>query len=320
MSTRRQLIPSFILFLALFCVVNKMPAQIPIGTFRDHLPYNGFHSIAVTPTSVYAATTSSLMCYTKSDESLSTISKVEGLSEAEISIIYYEPAHDYVVVAYQNADLDFIKDGKLANVSDIKNKSITGSKSVNSFFSHDNLLYVVCAFGIVSIDLNTLLVHDTWYTQTGNQRCVVNQMTIFDNDFYLVTDNGIYRSNVDNPALADFDSWQHIDEMGNTNFTIIQPFNNKIYAVKKGVSVDTLMVCNQQVWQYNDSISPMPIRSLAATDNELLLSSWNNIQVFDAQENMVYYSSWEHPFDWNDARDAKLDGTTIWIADNKNGL
>lgn len=310
-----------LLFILIINCISVSYAQIPIGSFQDHLPYNGFQSIAVTPERVYAASNYSLLFYDKNDASLNTLSKVEGLSETLISTIFYEPNSGYLVVAYQNANLDFIKNNQLKNVADIKNKTITGDKTINNFLSHNDLLYVVCSFGIVTVDLKTLLIRDTWYTQNGNLRYEVNEMAVFENSFYLATDKGVFYSDCGNPALADFSTWQHVPELGNSKFTIIQPFNNKLYLVKNGLQEqDTVITFHNNSWEYNTQIHPQMIRSLNVSDNELLLGAWSYIEIYDTAENSIYYASWEEQRLWHDARDAHFDGQTIWVADNNNGL
>jgi hypothetical protein len=92
-----------LLFLCIL-LLSYAKAQIPVGTFRDHLPYHNFKSIAVAPDVVYAAGESSILCLHKSDNSMTTWSKIEGLSEASISTIYYMEENNTLIVAYTNAN------------------------------------------------------------------------------------------------------------------------------------------------------------------------------------------------------------------------
>ena len=47
----------FLLIIAMVLQVFSLPlvAQIPVGTFRDHLSFYGCKSVAVTPDYIYAA-------------------------------------------------------------------------------------------------------------------------------------------------------------------------------------------------------------------------------------------------------------------------
>ena len=95
-------------------------AQIPVGTFRDHLSFYSCKSVAVTPEYVYAACNSGLLYVDKSDNSTGTFSKVDGLSGTALTRIHYDAASQYLVVAYDDGNLDFIRDDRITNVSDIK--------------------------------------------------------------------------------------------------------------------------------------------------------------------------------------------------------
>ena len=80
-----------------------------MGTFREHLPYDNFKSVAVAPDAVYAAGETSILRFNKQDKSLSTWSKIDGLSDVGISKLYYLNEKNTLIIAYQNANLDFVR-------------------------------------------------------------------------------------------------------------------------------------------------------------------------------------------------------------------
>ena len=77
-----------LLFSILFLVAG-MSAQIPVGTFRDHLAYNSFHKVAAADDYIYAAGENCIM-YCERKQLLSGVreglkwSKCNGLSDVEI--------------------------------------------------------------------------------------------------------------------------------------------------------------------------------------------------------------------------------------------
>ena len=124
-----------IFFLILILLSNSLLAQIPIGSFRAHLPFYGFNSVAVAPDVIYASNESGVMYYDKTDGSKGFWTKVEGLSETRLSCIFYEKNSHLLVIGYQSGNLDFISDdGKIRNLSDIKNKPMTGSKKILNIY------------------------------------------------------------------------------------------------------------------------------------------------------------------------------------------
>lgn len=295
-------------------------AQIPIGTFRSHLSYYGTHSIAVSQDIVYAAAESGLVYYDKNEQKLESWSKVEGLSESDIDHLFYDEKSDYLIIAYKSANLDFVRDGRLTNVPDIKDKALTGEKTVNNFYVHDGLLYLACSFGIVTIDLSTLLIRDTWYTQTGQTRSGVNSLQIFQNQFFITTNNGIYHTPVNQNSIADFSSWQKFAELEAGDYPFSCVFNNKLYAVRHiDENTDTLLCYEQGSWHVADC--PItPIRSLKASDDELMVASWNFVQTFNQNGADSCFVMSDDTYNWADVQDAAFDGKIIWIADAHNGL
>lgn len=305
--------------LLLTCIFGAT-AQIPVGSFRTHLSFYGAHSIAVAPDAVYAACENGVIYYDKQDEKEGGWSKVDGLSESSVTQVYYEPNSRYLVVAYDNANIDFIRDGKLTNLPDIKNKVMTGSKEINDILYQDGLLYLSCSFGIVSIDLEQILVRDTWYSQTGETRREVNTMQIYDGEYYLFTNHGIYHTPVDNPAAADFSMWQFTSEMGNNVFHRACIFNGKLYAAMHiDDDRDSLLMYDGSQWR-SAGIHISPIQALACSDEELLVGSWNFVQTYNADGDESYFVMSDDRYSWPNVQDAAFDGSTIWIADDNNGL
>ena len=305
--------------LALQVFLMPLVAQIPVGTFRDHLSFYGCKSVAATPDYVYAACNSGLMYVDKTDNGFGTFSKVDGLSGTTVTRIHYDAPSRYLAVAYDDGNLDFIRDDHIYNLQDIKEKSITSSKKVNGFLSYNGLLYIAYPFGIVSVDMETLLIRDTWYTRWGNTHIKVNSLQIFDNKFIINTDAGIYVTPVTNPAIADFNTWQKEEEMGEGPFTTSCLFNGRIYVVKGGESSDTLYYKNENGWHLSD-IQEEDIRAINANDSTLVICSWAFIKNYDKNEHIICETWWEGTYLWQNGLDIAMEDKMVWIADGNNGL
>ncbi|MBR0077510.1 MAG: hypothetical protein IJP72_03820 [Bacteroidales bacterium] len=300
-------------------LLSPIVAQIPVGTFRDHLSFYGCKSVAVTPEYIYAACNSGLLYIDKSDNGRGSFSKVDGLSGTTIARIHYDSTSRYLVVAYEDGNLDFIRDDRIYNLHDIKDKSITSSKKANGFLSYNGLLYITYPFGIVSVDMATLFIRDTWYTRLGDTHIKINSLQVFNNEFVINTDNGIYLTSVQNPAIADFNTWQKDDLMGNGIFTTSCTFKERIYVVKSGENGDTLYFRDENGWHLSN-IQENDIRAIAANDSILAICSWAFIKSFDESEQPLCDLWWDSFYLWQNGRDIAIDDNTIWVADNNNGL
>ncbi len=68
----------------------------------------------------------------KADELIERFTKINGLSDIEISDIRYSSELETVVVAYTNTNIDLFKGNYIINIPDIKRKPILGNKVINS--------------------------------------------------------------------------------------------------------------------------------------------------------------------------------------------
>lgn len=305
--------------LVLQVLLSPLVAQIPVGTFRDHLSFYSCKSVAVTPEYVYAASNSGLLYVDKNSNGSGTFSKVDGLSGTSVARIHYDTASRYLAVAYDDGNLDFIRDDRITNVSDIKDKSITSSKKVNGFLSYNGLLFLAYPFGIVSVDMETLLIRDTWYTRIGDSHVKVNSLQILNGEFVISTDEGIYVTAVNNPAIADFSTWQKVSEFGNRTFTTSCVYRERVYVVHQGADGDTLYYKDDDGWHLSN-IQKNDFRAFDSDDSLLVICGWGFIEAFDQDENLVYEMWWQPEYQWQNGKDIAVDGSIIWVADANNGL
>src|SRR4030042_3859341 len=188
-------------------------AQIPNGAWRDHLPYNSAKRIAEIDGKIFCATTGGLFSYNTHDNSIQRYSKVNGLSDIDISTIGYAGEAKTLVVAYMNGNLDFIRNDTIFNLPDIKIKTITGNKSINNIFFDKTYAYLACDFGVVLVDLNRIVIKDTYSFGPAGSKIKVNDITSDGGFLYTATENGIYKAEINNPNLVDFNAWGHISTL-----------------------------------------------------------------------------------------------------------
>lgn len=295
-------------------------AQMAVGSWRTHLSYYGAHSVVAAPDYVYAASDNAVIFYDRNSHDVDTWSKVEGLTSTGINHIFYDQDSRYLIVIYNDANLDFIRDGKLTNVPDIKNKAMTGEKRINSATSHNGLIYLACSFGVVTIDPSTLLILDTWYTQLGASKCNTNSIQIFNNQYFITTSEGIFKTAVNSNSIADFSTWQRVTEMPTGEYSESCIFHEQLYVTRHfDDDHDTLYIYDGNSWR-KSSIDLCPIRALDAHGDTLLVATWSFGQLYDTSETMIGYYGSDSEYDWQNIRDACFDGHSIWYADAHNGL
>ena len=73
----------------LFIFKTTFSQGVPIGEWRDHLPYNKVIEVVEADNRIYAATPYCLFYFDKSDNSVHRFTKVTGLSDVNITATHY---------------------------------------------------------------------------------------------------------------------------------------------------------------------------------------------------------------------------------------
>lgn len=321
---------SFALIFCLFLMLVTS-GQIPVGKFRSHIPLHAFHSVAIADDYAYAATDNGLLLVELASmdskkPDISSWSKADGLSDIDISKIYYDKPHKTLIICYQDGNIDIIKEDKLYNINDIKNKSLSGSKEPSHIRVCGNTAYITYPFGIVLFNLDDLLIDDTWFTKRDGKQYNVTDIALTDTHFYISTTEGIFFTNKNHFNLANFQEWQQDSGAGNDEYDNILFFGEHLFANKNTHNLDiypvindTLFILDQNTWkpfatQYAD------VRSLTANESQMVISDWCLVEAFTPElvstNTLYWFQSSGYPDSW----EAVADGKFIWIADNEYGL
>lgn len=304
------------------CIQMPLFAQIAIGQWRDHLPYNKGVMVADAGDWIFAASESGLFRYHKTEGDVVRLSKVTGLSDIGYSAIAWSNNNNSLLIAYKNTNIDLIQDGKIINVPDIKDKSILGNKTINNIHIKGDYAYLACGFAIVVLDLVKHEVKDTYYI--GAQGSVLNvfDVTASDSKLFATTENGVYWASLSGPNLANFESWTRFTDIPVGKYNAGTWFNNQLYVnlvVDNGI--DTVYYRQNGQWAHFENINDEVVNSLETSNGLLLVSLGTAVAEYDqdhARLRLTFdygngnYANPNHA--WTDE-----DGT-MWIADKNIGL
>ena len=105
----------------------------------------------------------SLYQYNKTDQSIYTYDKTNGLSDTYITHICWCPEAKRLIVVYQNSNIDLVDlKGNVTNISDLYNKLMTGDKTVSSIRIDGVYAYLICGFGIVKVNMQRAEIADSY--------------------------------------------------------------------------------------------------------------------------------------------------------------
>ena len=104
---------------------------------------------------VYYLASGNLYRYDKDTQENEHLNRANYLNDSGVENIYFNADKNYIMVAYQNSNIDVIdlRNGDVSNISDIKNADISTSKAINSItFAAPNMAIVATDFGFVIIN------------------------------------------------------------------------------------------------------------------------------------------------------------------------
>jgi hypothetical protein len=222
----------FFSMVAWACFFAPLSAQIPLGTWRTHLPYQYCNLAEATDSKVYCAATGGLFYFSLEDNSVEKISKIDGLSDNGVSAMRWNGTLETLILAYQNSNLDIVRGESVVNIPDIMKKQIPGDKSIYDIFYIGQNAYLSTGFGIVVLNLEKDEISETYYIGDNGEALRVNQVTSDGTYLYAATDQGIRRGLLSDPFLVDFNAWTLITDIPDPAgvFNAIAAFSNAVFA------------------------------------------------------------------------------------------
>lgn len=301
----------------LFNWTTTAQAQIPVGQWRDHLPYTHAFRIEAAEGIVFCATNGGgLFAYDPRDSKLTKYSKVNGLSDADITAISYSSTTKTLLVGYRNGNLDLIKEDSIFNIPDIRRKIILGDKAIAGVMCMDHLAYLACGFGIVAVDLVKREIKDTYQFGPGGSQIQVHAIAGNTQTLFAATASGIYQASLSHPNLVDFSAWSKITNLPNpdASYSFLAWYNNHLLTIWGGTSQEIISV-GESGWNTWTGSVTGNYNSFAGKDGLLLFSLDDRYWVYGAEGEMIRKGSSYY------AKDLIIDQRKdVWYANPDAGL
>lgn len=140
-------------------------AQNTVGDWRIHTSFvyaDSAATVAETSNWVYYLAGTHLFRLDKQTQENEALNKVNLLSDMTISQVFYNSDKDYLVVVYNDANVDVIlEDGSVVNMPEIQSAVMTSSKNINDVTFAPGMMYLATDFGYVVIDDKKFVVKES---------------------------------------------------------------------------------------------------------------------------------------------------------------
>lgn len=150
--------------LLLLILPLAMAAQLPTGSWKIYPAFGDADKVIETPHFVYVATAGSLHSYDKDNDESRVYEPRTDLSGNSVRSIYYNYDKRYLLVAYDDGNIDILPDnGERISLPDIRDANIAGSglKEINDVKFDDGKIYIATSFGLVVYSDSTFEVQES---------------------------------------------------------------------------------------------------------------------------------------------------------------
>ena len=297
--------------------------DLKIYQWKSHLPYATGESITQSSTKVYFATPFSIFSVDKEEQSLDFLTKVEGLSDIKMSVLKYAPEHETLIASYANSNIDLVKPDRVVNLPDVKNFDIVGDRAIyNIYQATPDLFYLSCGFGVVEMN-----VAREEFGFTANLGVKVNDITIFEGNFYAATEEGIYRISTGagvNPQNSG--EWELLgsEEGFSDDYSsdAIVTYNNNLYIDVN----DTLYQYKEGVLEFIHYEENHDIIFITAEGAHMLVGEYCNINGVDCTGKVLFFDE-NHSFETSSSGCVNRpyyaiedENQNVWFSDRWRGV
>ena len=295
----------------LLCLIVTDATAAPVGTWNAYPAYTDIKRIEDTGSIVFVLASGGLYSYNPTDQSIQTYDKVNALSDCSISDIAWCRQAGRLVVVYENYNIDLVSaDGKVTNMSEYYNKSLTEDKTINNITINGTDAYLSTGFGIVRIDVRNAAIKDTY-----NLGVKVNATALSGNNIFAATADGMYRASM-NDNLADKSKWTRYSTK---TFTHLLLLNGELIGLNNGEA----FVMDKTADKFEQFYTPWFSRAKISGDRMLCYGTSHTyiIKSTDKKQDIamsfggIEYSPSDDSY-WLNDTDGKL--TKVTIDDNGN--
>ncbi|UII34779.1 T9SS type A sorting domain-containing protein [Fulvivirga ulvae] len=246
--------------------------DIPIGTWRTHYAYYNLKHVVEAENRIFASAESGLFYFDKDDNSITKLSKIDGLQAEDITALYFDHSTSQLLIGYGSGNLDVIRGNEIFSLDLTSTSQIIGSKRINHITSFQSFAYIATDYGVLKFDLSRLEVTETYRELgAGAEPLKINQSTVLNDSLFLATEEGVLAANlIDGTNLLDYQNWKRFDiaeGIPASPIQIIVSLNNIVLA---GIDEDQLYKY-EDIWQATGLLMGADFSEASSNDQQALI-------------------------------------------------
>jgi len=219
-----------LLLLCLFVQSCFIFSKVSVGEWRTHFSYNSANEVVYADGKIYVEASNKLYSYDSKTGEKETFSTLTGLNGHNITSIAWCEAESTLILVYSDGNIDFLTKSGLVNLSDFKNKSLTGDKTIHGIRIEGSKAYLSTGIGLMVIDVSKREISDTYYLKLTSIYTNIDDAAVWNDTVTVATASGLYWGNT-NSNLLDASSWYQMPFVSGTNAVKMVRFNDELIAL-----------------------------------------------------------------------------------------
>ncbi|XOV92320.1 MAG: hypothetical protein ACFHWX_19210 [Bacteroidota bacterium] len=232
--------------LSLLMIYASLGQDIPLETWRTHFSYNQIKYMAASANKIFCAADNGFFYYDLEDNSLNKVTKINGLSDVDISALSYNQEADLLVIGYSSGGVDLVKEDGIVTINDFKNSNLASDQAIYDIkFWNDDVL-IATSLGIIVISISKNEITENYRSIGTNGTDVsVKHLYVLNDTLFAITNQGIQTGSL-NQNLLDFNNWTLFPETQNQKNSFFGVKTNQLYSIKND-TVLTILSNNQWI-------------------------------------------------------------------------
>jgi hypothetical protein len=306
--------------------IQSLFSQIGMGEWRLHVTSAKALDVAVNETTVYTAFENGLYVLDLSNgEEKSMMNAINGLSDIQISCLFWDEIDQSLFIGYANGNIDKLKNNRVYNIPAIRLASVPNSKKINRFERNGDFIYVATDFAVSQLNPIKNEIKDTYYPTNSLEK--ISDIAFSNDTIYALSPTRLLFGKLNNPALPDFTQWTtdlRLNAATNPNFYHeLEAVNGNLYVLYSNPiygndSVYKLTATGKQL--LTSPAFSLEINSINQIENLLSINIDGGFYLYNSSNNQVgSYITNNLGVDISPSRTAK-NSLGIWSSDLKGGL
>ncbi len=243
-------------------------SQNKIGDWQEHFSGKNAQDLCADEEYIHVACEQMLYRYDYTDID-KKYTKINGLSDTDLKFVRQLAGKNSYIIVYKNSNIDVLQNGEITNFAALKNKQISGDKTVYDITVRDNKVWLSCGFGIVTFDTEKMEFDETYYIGEQGSFVKVFNIDFSDEYLYAASSEGLKRASLAIGDFYDFKNWELVTLPENKTSNAVKIFNGTIYVnlySEEDKNTGRLYYNNGNGWQiFNENYTQ--IKRISTSEN-----------------------------------------------------